>query len=363
MADIMEALRAAQGGQAVANLGRRHGLDVEQTEQAMTVLVPELAKGFERNMLDRQGMAQLMAALSSGHHAQYASDAAYHASAEAQADGEQILGHLLGSKTGSRQLAAYGQQETGIPADVIKQMLPSLATLFMGAVSKQGSQALGAIPGGLGGLEDILKRLPQAGGAGGGDLGDILRRLPQGGGGGQGGGLGDIFGEILRRLPQGGGSPQSGGGGSAGGGYGIPNLPGGSSPQGQSGGGGGFQIPGFPEVRGDAPGGGGWGGAPAGGQPRGGAPLPVPSDSGPSGGGWRGNNPYGDAGDIIRGGGQSGGILATILRSIFGSIIGRSAAPTGRASGGGWMGWLIKLIVMRYGWRIVTGLFRGMLRR
>jgi hypothetical protein len=366
MAGIIDALRAAQGGRAVANLGQRHGLDSGQTEQAMAVLVPELAKGFERNMLDRNGMAQLMQALSSGHHAQYADDAAYHASAEAQADGEQILGHLLGSKTGSRQLAAFGQQETGIPADVLKQMLPGLATLFMGAVSKQGSQALGAIPGGLGGLEDILKRLPQAGGSGGGDLGDILRRLPQGGGSG-GGGLGDIFGEILKRLPQGGGASQGGGGGpsgNSGGGYGIPPLPGGSNPQSQSGGGGGgFQIPGFPEVRGDAPGGGAWGGAPAGGQPRSGSPLPVPGDSGPTGGGWKGNNPYGDIGDIVRGGGQGGGLLATILRSIFGSIIGRSAAPAGRTGGGGWMGWLIKLIVMRFGWRIVTGLFRGILRR
>ena len=168
MADIMDMLRAAQGGAAIDNLARRCGLSQEQTEQAMAVLAPQLAKGFERNMLDRQGMAQLLDALASGHHAQYADDADYHASADAQADGEQILGHLLGSKTGSRQLAAYGQQETGIPAGVLKQMLPGLAALFMGAVSKQGSQAFGAIPGGLGGLQDILARLPQAGGAGGG---------------------------------------------------------------------------------------------------------------------------------------------------------------------------------------------------
>ena len=181
-----------------------------------------------------------------------------------------------------------------------------------------------------------------------------------------GGGLGDIFGEILKRLPQGGGAPQGGGGQS---GFGrrlwdsAPprwlepatarrwwrRLP----------------DPGLSRSawrcarrQRDA-----WGGAPAGGQPRGGTPLPLPGDSGPSGGGWKGNNPYGDIGDIVRGGGQSGGLLATILRSIFGSIIGRSAAPAGRSSGGGWMGWLIKLIVMRYGWRIVTGLFRGILRR
>lgn len=363
MADIIDSLRAAQGGAAITNLGARAGLDAEQTEAVLTVVVPQLAKGFERNMLDRRGMAQLLDAMATGDHARYADDAATWASGGAQADGERILGHLLGSKTGSRQLAAYAQQETGIPAEAVKQLLPGLAALFMGAVAKQGSSALQAIPGGLGGLEDILRRLPQAGGAGGGiDLNDILRRLPQGGGasgGSAGGGLGDIFGEILRRLPQGGGSAGGSAGGSPGGGYGIPPLPGGR-PGGQpaggasQGNGGGFQIPGFPEVRGDAP-------SPDG-RPSGGTPLPLPGDSGPgSGGGWRGNNPYGDVGDIVRGGGTGGGLLAGILRSIFGSIIGRGAAPASR--GGGWMSWLIKLLVMRYGWRIVTSIFRGLLRR
>ena len=367
MAGIVDVLRMAQGGAAIPNLATRFGLTPAQTERAIAVMAPELAKGFERNMLDQKGMAQVIDALSSGHHVQYADDAAHHASAEAQADGEEILGHLLGSKTGSRQLAAYGQQETGIPADTLKEMLPSLATLFMGAVSKQGSQALGAIPGGIGGLEDILKRLPRGGGAPGGggiDISDILRRLPQAGGGGQagdggqGGGIGDILGEILKRLPQGGGG---GGQGGSGGGYGIPPLPGGSSqPAPQNTGGGGFQIPGFPEVKG-----GGWGGGvPAGGQSRGGAPLPLPGNPGPgSGPSSGGNNPWGDIGDIVRGGGQSGGLLATILRGIFGSIIGSGAAPAGRGGGGGMMGWIFKMLIMRFGWRIVTGLFRGMLRR
>ena len=186
MADILDVLKAAQGGAAIANLAQRFGLSPQQAERAVAVMAPELAKGFERNMLDQKGLTELTDALSSGHHMRYAEDPSHHASAEAQVDGENILGHLLGSKTGSRQLAAYGQQETGISADVLKQMLPSLATLFMGAVSKQGAdtlgQAFGAVPGGLGGLEEILRRLPQVGGAGGsgdGGLGDILRRLPE----------------------------------------------------------------------------------------------------------------------------------------------------------------------------------------
>ena len=126
MAGVMDMLRSAQGGAAIDNLASRYGLAPAQAERALAVVVPELAKGFERNMLDTQGMTQLLDALSSGHHAGYADDADHHASDAAQADGERILGHLLGSKTGSRQLAAFGQQETGISAAVLKQMLPEI---------------------------------------------------------------------------------------------------------------------------------------------------------------------------------------------------------------------------------------------
>ena len=45
--------------------------------------------------------------------------------------------------------------------------------------------------------------------------------------------------------------------------------------------------------------------------------------------------------------------MVTLSRHPF----GYAEPPTG------WIGWLIKVLVMRYGWRIVTGLFRGILRR
>jgi hypothetical protein len=279
--DVVELLRSGQNGAAIANLARQFGLSEQQTEAALGVMLPQLAKGLERNMLTSKGLAGLLDALGSGRHERYAQDAGLLDDPAMAADGNRILEHLLGSKTASRQVAAFGAQESGVSASILQKMLPYLAAMLMGSLFKGGA----------------------------GPLGDILSRLPQIGGGG---------------------------GGSGGGGHGIPRLPGG----GGAGGGGGLNVPGFPT------GGGGGGGS----------PLPGPNMGGGSPFPGGGNNPYGDLGDVIRQGGGNSGIVASIVRSIFGSLLGRSG-------GSGWLGWIVKLIVMRYGWRIVTAIFRGMLRR
>ena len=77
--------------------------------------------------------------------------------ADTVADGNGILGHLLGSKDVSRQLAGQAAAQTGIGEGVLKSMLPVVAAMMMGAMSKRVGQpaALGADPGG-GGLLGML---------------------------------------------------------------------------------------------------------------------------------------------------------------------------------------------------------------
>ena len=54
-------------------------------------------------------------------------------------DGNGILGHLLSSKDVSRQVARKASEQTGIGEGVLKQMLPLVATMVMGSLSKQTS--------------------------------------------------------------------------------------------------------------------------------------------------------------------------------------------------------------------------------
>jgi hypothetical protein len=86
-------------------------------------------------------LESLIAALSSGNHGQYIDNPASLADSSAVTDGNGILGHLLGSKDASREVAVRAAAQTGLSADVLKRMLPLAATLMMGAFSKQSGNA------------------------------------------------------------------------------------------------------------------------------------------------------------------------------------------------------------------------------
>ncbi|MEM9208473.1 MAG: DUF937 domain-containing protein, partial [Pseudomonadota bacterium] len=71
-------------------------------------------------------------------------------------DGKRILGHMFGSKDVSRNVAADAAAKSGIDASLIKQALPMIAGLAMGALSKKsnGGQDAGSVLPGLFGGDD-----------------------------------------------------------------------------------------------------------------------------------------------------------------------------------------------------------------
>ena len=103
-------------------------------------------------------MESLTAALTSGNHGQYIDNPASLADPSAVTDGNGILGHLLGSKEASREVASRAAAQTGLSADVLKRMLPLVATLMMGAFSKRSRDASSttAALGGSGGIGAML---------------------------------------------------------------------------------------------------------------------------------------------------------------------------------------------------------------
>jgi hypothetical protein len=137
--NILDALRAAQGGGAVQNLGQQFGLDEAQVSSALSVLVPALAAGFQKNMSSPQGLDGLMSALSGGQHRQYVDNGATLGRPETVQDGNGILGHVFGSKDLSRQVASRAAAQTGIGESILKGMLPVVAAMMMGAMSKNTS--------------------------------------------------------------------------------------------------------------------------------------------------------------------------------------------------------------------------------
>jgi len=169
--NLLEMIMKAQGGKIAQSVGSQYGLDANQSQSAIAALLPAISSALKQNTQSPQGLAGLLGALQGGNHSQYLEKEDIYARPEARAEGNAILGHLFGSKEVSRAVAGHASKKSGIGADVLKKMLPMVATMAMGSLSKQTQQepsmmsqlaglALGGgqqqQPSGLGGLLGAL---------------------------------------------------------------------------------------------------------------------------------------------------------------------------------------------------------------
>ena len=165
----------AENGRAVERMAEQFNLSREQTVEAIDALMPAFSAGLRRNTRDAAGTASLVQALGSGRHPQYVEEPERAFSAEGQAEGRGILGHVFGSRDVSRGVAAQAASRTGLPEGLLKKLLPVLAPIVMGALVK----GLTGRSGGAGGSGGSLGRtIGDA--AGGGLLGSILGSLADG---------------------------------------------------------------------------------------------------------------------------------------------------------------------------------------
>ena len=136
------------GGGAVAQIAKQLGIPEGVAKQATTALAPALARGLQKNATKPGGLDSLLGALSKGNHEEYVDKPEKLGDEATIKDGNAILGHIFGSKDVSRNVAGSAAQETGIDAAVLKKMLPMLAGVAMGSLSKQtgGGQATGGNP-------------------------------------------------------------------------------------------------------------------------------------------------------------------------------------------------------------------------
>ena len=159
--NLLDAIMNSHQGAAVQQAGASVGLGPGQTATALAALVPALADGFKRNAGSVDGLAGLIGALANGQHQRYLDTPAILTQPGAIPEGNGILGHVLGSRDASRQVATQAAAQTGISAEVLKRLLPLAATLVMGALAQQrtaappaGAAASGGLAGMFGSLLD-----------------------------------------------------------------------------------------------------------------------------------------------------------------------------------------------------------------
>lgn len=136
--DLLKILQATGQQDKIINaLAGQFGLQGDQANQALAGIMGALAGGVQKNVQQEGGLESLMGALQNGNHAQYVEQPEQALQAEQVGNG--ILGHILGSKEASRSVAAQVEQQSGVSAAIIKQMLPVVATMAMGAMSKNAN--------------------------------------------------------------------------------------------------------------------------------------------------------------------------------------------------------------------------------
>ncbi|MFN8060919.1 MAG: DUF937 domain-containing protein [Vicinamibacterales bacterium] len=145
--DLLQMVLGAQGGAPVAQLAQQFGLSQDQTVSAVSALVPALAAGMKGNASQAGGLESLLGALTSGQHSSYLDDPSQLAHPSAIDAGNGILGHVLGSKDVSRQVATQAAASTGLSPDLLKSMLPMVAMLAMGSLGRHTQTAAAASSG------------------------------------------------------------------------------------------------------------------------------------------------------------------------------------------------------------------------
>ena len=140
---LLNSILASQGGNIVGQISSKFGLDPDLAESAVRSLIPAISQGIQNNTSDQAGLESLVNALANGNHQNYLDNPDSISDEATTADGNSILGHILGSKDVSRNVANEAAEETGVNSSTLKKMLPILASVAMGVMSKESSTLSG----------------------------------------------------------------------------------------------------------------------------------------------------------------------------------------------------------------------------
>lgn len=170
--NLMDLLKESGGEAGVGAISSQLGLSSVDTGKLLEALSPALTQGLQKQSQSGDGLSKFRKALEKGNHQRYLQNPELLSANETKLDGNKILGHLFGSKDVSRNVAAHAATETGIDSALIRKVLPMLAPLVMGAVSKSTDAGKGLSDlseGGLGSLAELF-----LGKDAGGGIKDIL---------------------------------------------------------------------------------------------------------------------------------------------------------------------------------------------
>ncbi|MBN9450880.1 MAG: DUF937 domain-containing protein [Bosea sp.] len=148
MMNLFDIMQSAQNGQALPNLAQQYGLSLQQTQAALDALLPAFSMGLQRQTRDPYAFGSLAQMMTASPYARFFEAGGYGIPAGAQNAGNDVLSQIFGSREVSQAIAAQAAATSGVSQAILKQMLPVIAAMLMGGLSKTSSnEGLGGILG------------------------------------------------------------------------------------------------------------------------------------------------------------------------------------------------------------------------
>ena len=168
MENILDLLNGGLGKEVVDGISRSTDASAEQTQAVVSTALPTLLGALQNNASSSEGAQGILNAIGSKHDGSILDNLSGFLGNNDTADGNGILGHLLGNKQGAVEEAISGKP--GVSSGTVSKILAMLAPIVMGYLGKQ-SRNNNVSDGG--GLSDLLGGM-LGGQSGGNVLGGML---------------------------------------------------------------------------------------------------------------------------------------------------------------------------------------------
>lgn len=147
MVNLLDIMRQAQQGAGMDNMARQFGLSLADAQRAVETLLPAFSLGFRRNAMNPGAFGPFLDALSSGRYAPFFDGTT--PGSLGPPPGAELMGQIFGSPEVARQIAQQASVMSGVGAQVLQQMMPTMGAVLMGGMTRYAS---------LEGVSDMLRQ-------------------------------------------------------------------------------------------------------------------------------------------------------------------------------------------------------------
>ena len=153
MVNLFDIVRQAQRGSGLDGLARQFGLGPVQVQSAVEALLPAFSLALQRSAMNPGAFADILGAIGSGRYAPFFDPAGSWSARPQGPGGEDLVARLFRTPEATRDVAAQAAAMTGIGVQVVQHMMPHLAAMLIGGLSRYASME---------GMSDVLRQWSDA---------------------------------------------------------------------------------------------------------------------------------------------------------------------------------------------------------